>query len=369
MKNRTLNEDLSEGLSLDEALRRAYSDEVQPDIELQRKTLARMQRKMEEKKMVQKIWKLTAAAALGLVLLGAVTVTGYASANGLSFHELLATVFSKEGTERLAEMSYDLDVEVKKDSFKEINIMPIEAISDGYISWFVVKVEGKNGYELKNPVYIDEFDIRDEEDSTSSAGSKFLKMEDGAAYYAIEMTGKRKKKRDTIPYTLRVQYVYEGVQTSDSLVERKLDQNGEPVLKYAGAYQADISCKVNWERAFVDVNGVDMEISSLGMFIHGDFAAVGAAVFGEDISDLRKQHEAFDTEASISTNLFWQYAEKALEMMEKGAILLSDRKEVQLDIMGGTEGEDGITDVLLNTPINPKDVTGIRLDGKVFAVK
>jgi len=299
------------------------------------------------------------AALCAVFFLGS-AVTAYGAAKGLSVGQLFARIWGEREQEiSLEQFSTEVDVLSEKSTFKDIDIEPVQAVSDGHVTYVVLKVEGINGFRLTDEMAFDVFNLDDVEQSADSLDSYVLKREGNAMYVALrsrmEKAGGHRQTLSVDVYNLyhaKLDEMGRCIRVKHMVTEQG-EEDGTSYGRYTeesfaakGEYHGKISC---------DVQGDQLEISTEKS---GTFQVRALSVVtDQDISE-----EVGLVDAGGQENTVY--------------ILMRDGSEVQAMPCAGREGGrtydghmiEGFTAFELREPVDLKEVKGIRVLGHVYDV-
>lgn len=246
---------------MDQRIRLAVKEELTPPKGLEERTMREIKERAGEKKKTK--FQMVFRPAAAVLLLAAVclaanpAIAKYKPIAKYLFNEPYKNNKKTEG--KLQEFRMEIDrVEEEQDlgqlsPFSKIKITPQTAVSDGFKTYVIFKVEGINGFVIKDDIVLD--DEMCGIDSLYSEGiEQFGTMEDcylsdrkeNALYYTSILWGTQ--------VSLKEELVIDFAATS--LVHAKVDESGHGIdmpeyyltdstVIEPGAYRAKIYCKVS----------------------------------------------------------------------------------------------------------------------------
>ena len=349
---------------MDELLREAYRDNGEMTVGLEESVAGKMtdQRKRrcggigismgKGRYRVRPVF----VAFCAVFLLGS-SVTAYGAVKGVSVDRLFAAIWGERQQEdSLEQLAAEADVLSEKSTFKDIDIEPVQVISDGQVTYVVMKVEGMNGFRLTDEMAFDVISLNDVEKSTSSLDTYVLKREGNTMYVAL--WGRMEKaKEDQQELSIDIYNLYHAELDEMGRCRRVkhmvTGSGGEDVyyteesIAARGEYHGKISCDVQREQ---------LEISTEK---YGTFQVSALSVVtDQDISEKVGLVDAGGKD-------------------DKVYILMRDGSEVQVMPSGGQEGscaydghrKGGYTTFELREPVDLKKVKGIRVLGHSYYLR
>ena len=280
------------------------------------------------------------AMLCGAFLLGG-AVTAYGAANGLSVGQLFDRIWGeREQKDSLSQFHTELEVLSEKSTFKDIDIQPVKAVSDGLVTYVVVRVEGIGGFHLTDEMTFDVIKIDDRQESTKSMGVHVLRREGDAMYVALASTaGVVKDRRQKIHIEIYDLFYAKMDEMGRASEIRGMIVDGEYIryteASYAakGEYRAEISCDVQSDELEIDAGEYGtFQVRALSMTADRDIQEVGLVDAGGRDNKV--------------------YA------------VMKDGSRVEAYPSGGTEGES--TEFELQEPVDIKRVKAIRVLGRDY---
>ncbi|MDE6566643.1 MAG: hypothetical protein K2K70_02780, partial [Lachnospiraceae bacterium] len=279
------------------------------------------------------------AMLCGVLLLGS-AITTYGAVRGLSVDQLFAVIWGeRQQKNSLEQFDTKVDVLTEKSTFKDIDIEPVQAISDGHSTYVVVKVTGINGFCLTDEMSFDAFSLDDAKESTDSLNSYVLKREGNTIYVALwalwNRTEKIKEGQQECSIGIYNLYHVELDETGGILRTKHTLSEPDPEdgTSYERYTEESIAAKGEYRgKILCDVQSDQLEIPTeeYGTFRVGALSVITT----QDISD----------EFGLNTDVV--------------DILMKDGSKVPAI---HSSSQDGFTAFELREPVDPKKVTGIRV--------
>lgn len=265
---------------MEQLIRLAAKEDLTPPKGLEERTMRKIEQRLEEKKRPR--FQMVLRPAVALLLLAAVCL---AASPAIAKYRPIAKYFSqvyknnKETEKNIQEYCVTVDrIEENKKLGQEfphskIKITPKTVLSDGFVTYVVVKVEGIHGFKIKeNTVLNDErCEIVDLCNDIGSATDCYLSDRDeNALYYTMSLLGTQVVLEKELVINL----------VMGELVRAEVDESGHaldiskktPVID-DGKYTAELHCKVSKNPGIRYLYGGDgiaelpygMRISPLGI--------------------------------------------------------------------------------------------------------
>lgn len=290
---------------------------------------ADMYEKGRKRKMNRRSIKYVAAASLGIVLLAGGTTGVVAAINGESVGQLFCNVWNLSD-EKAQKNSYSEQVNEMCDSkfeileetntFKNVKVEPLQVLSDQFSYYIVVKVTGKNGFELPEDTVLDGSGCEDDAGAYDIRNVYFLKREGNSMYYAFQGAGNMNKEQ--VKFNINMELVHGTVWEDGSL-----ESFGKQVCKgeYSASINADTVCS---EKVSINVDGIVYDIYPMSVYVHGDFAPDEVAHY----------------------------------------VVLEDNTKVYVQPLGATVEKKITTETkcLLKEPVDVTKISGIEINGKFY---
>lgn len=245
-------------------LETAFRTSPAPDQELEEITMQKIEQKLEEtiekreKRQMRHAFR--PAAAILCALLIAIATGGYAIARYMPSADYYTKYYPdmEKNLKAIEELSADdIQVDVEKNSFKDIKITPVAAVSDGNISYAVLKVQGINGYTITDKVgfcnSLSAMVLNDDEDDLydSTAETAYIsRREKNTFYFTLALFGTGQKLSDSYKIGLSVQDLIKVKKDKDGIErpsKESTDKDGKVVFPVVeeGVYSATLSCRTS----------------------------------------------------------------------------------------------------------------------------
>lgn len=336
---------------MDDLLRQVLQAEAEPEQRLEQNTMYKMSGNIRKVPGTgRKVTLRPVVTLIGtLVLLGG-AAAAYAAANGTNVGKLLYTHIWGLPKEEASvkEVRSEMKVISEKSTFEDISIQPVEAVTDGILSYVVVKVEGKNGFHLTEDMGLDSCYLYNSQKSSSSFSSYLLKREDNAMYVALEMTADEMTSKEKQKFCLTIHNLYyvtfdkQGRSSKAKYISEKKNTIRYSKKSFAayGDYEAELECTVLDERVNIQSDSeTQFVVSSLGVIVNSNVSIM------KEVArlDIPKEDQAI-------------------------YVIRKDGTEIQASAISGREnGKDGVRELFaLKEPIDLKQVKGIRVQDEVF---
>lgn len=197
--------------NIDKIIKKSLENPVYPDERLEQETISLMKNKRkqtaDQKTSAAAIYKKNlsankkfrpAAATLAVVLILACGITVFAKTQGLSLSNIF---FNHEGkkveTKLVEQYSSNVTPVFEHNTFKDLQITPIQAVLDGYTAYIIFKVESNGELQLTEDMTFSSayFYAYDEESDRGdklfhSGELKLLEQEDNIQYYILQGSDK-----------------------------------------------------------------------------------------------------------------------------------------------------------------------------------
>lgn len=289
------------------------------------------------------------AILCGVLLLGS-AITTYGAVKGLSVDQLFTVIWGeRQQKNSLEQFDTKVDVLTEKSTFKDIDIEPVQAISDGHSTYVVVKVTGINGFCLTDEMSFETFSLDDAEDSTTTLSSHVLKREGNTIYVALwaMWTNMKKVKEDQLECSIGIY----------NLHHVELDETGRILRLKHTLSEPDPEERTSYER-----------------YLEESFAAKGE-YYGKILCNVQRDH------LEIPTDEYGTFQVGALSVITSKSIseeigrtdtdntlyiLMKDGSEVTA--IHSSSEEDAFTAFEVQEPLNPKKVKGIRILGHTYEI-
>lgn len=343
---------------MDDLLRKVLQAEAEPDKRLEQNTMHKMSQNLWKESVTER--KVTFRPVLtmicALVLLVS-AATAYAAANGTNIGMLLYTHIwgLPKDEDSIKEVRSMMKIISEESTFEDISIHPVEAVTDGMMSYVVVKVEGKNGFRLTEDMGLDSCYLYNTQKSNSSFSDYLLKREDNTMYVALEMTAdettsKAKQKfRITIHNLHYVTLDGRGRSSKAKYMLKKKNKDGNWTVRYSeqsiaayGDYEAELECTVLDERVNIQSEpATQFVVSSLGVVVNSNVSII------EKVArlDIPKENQFI-------------------------YVIRKDGTEIQASAISGGENQMGEFELrelfALKEPIDLEQVKGIRVQNQVY---
>lgn len=333
---------------MDELLREAYGDREEMAEGLEADVASKMTDQRDRK---SRGWRgfgrrgrmgaYPAFAAFCLAILLGSAVTAYGAANGVSIGQLFAGIWGeREQKDSLSQFHTELKVLSEKSTFEDIDIQPVKAVSDGFVTYVVMRVEGIGGFRLTDQMTFDTIAMDDRQKSTKSMGTHVLKREGNVMYVALVRTaGEIEDHRQKILIELYNLYHAKLDEMGRAREIKGMIEDGEYIryteASYAakGEYRAEISCDVQGNELEIDAGKYGaFHVRALSMTVDSDIQEVGL------VDDGGEDHKVY--------------------------AVMKDGSRVEAYPCGGTEGES--TEFELREPVDIRKVKGIRVLGRDY---
>lgn len=297
---------------LEKKIKEMYQQKIEPDSVLEKETIRQMKEKsvankdetitVYDKRIIRgggvsmnKTWLKPVMAMMGIFLLLGVAVTGNAENKGNYIKRLFATGGNRYSySNRVSDyecdiLSYEICDEVGKDvngdvvkTTEELEITPVQICSDGFHSYVIAKVTGKNGVILSENMYLDDAGLSLYTDNLkdyyhvdgSSSGETKLKYdeEENAVYYGFHCTGTDLKEGQNAVFTIG------GWDWWD------VDEKSGKKTLHKGRYQTHITTKIKKAEYKIVKDATlgeegEIRLSAMGLCISTDFGDSGNKVF------------------------------------------------------------------------------------------
>ena len=258
---------------MDKLLKMTLQSQVEPEKALEQKTIQRMEAMSDNKRRnVKKVKRRVrhsfrpVLAGLGVLLLVGIITGGYAVADETNIARVLyAGIWGEPETQKeVKRVRSEMEIVSENSTFEDISIKPVEAVTDGMVSYVLIKVEGKNGFELADDMGFDRMGMAlldEKKKNVMTYDSYLLKKEKNVMYIAIYMqaNGRNISEMESIKIFAHdfhyVVYGEEGrVEDVKHLdVEKHLDGGSrvgytEKSIAARGDYEAEIKCSILEER-------------------------------------------------------------------------------------------------------------------------
>ena len=339
---------------MDELLREAYRDSAEITEGMEEAVASKM---TDQKKQKRNIFRMSSVKGMrlrpvfmvfcGILLLGS-AITAYGAAKGLSVDQLFAVIWGeRQQKNSLEQFGTEVDVLSEKSTFQNIDIEPVQAISDGQVTYVVMKVEGKNGFRLTDEMTFDVFSLDDAEKSTDSLNSYVLKREGNTMYVAL-WSRMEKTKEAQQKYSIDIYNLYHAEldeMGKNSKVKHTVTEPGEEdKTSYLRYTEESIAAKGEYHgKILCSVQGNQLEITTEEF---GTFQIRALSVMTtQDISE-----EVGLVDAGEKDNTVY--------------VLMEDGNEVQAIFSGGQRENCTFE---LREPVDLKKVKGIRVLGHDYS--
>lgn len=245
---------------MDQLIRLAAKKDLIPPEGLEERTMRKIEQRIQEKKRTK--FQMVFRPAVALLLLAAVCL---AVNPAIAKYRPIVKYFfndykNNKATEKnLQEFCMTID-EVKESKdlgtlspYSKIKITPQTAISDGFATYVVIKVEGIDGFEIKDDIVLDDEGCGI--GSLYSEGIKYYGLVsdcylsdrgENALYYTMSLWGTQIPMKKELAIDI----------ATNALVRADLDESGRALLPDrsedttvidGGAYRAKICCRVSGE--------------------------------------------------------------------------------------------------------------------------
>lgn len=324
---------------------------------LEERTMKRIKQKTGEKERTKFQMAFRSAVA---VLLAAVVCL--AASPAIAKYKPIAKYFSKadyknnkETEKKLQEFRMEIDRVEEKDlgeefpAFSKIKVTPQTAVSDGFTTYVVIKVEGTGGFVLEDDTVLDDdycgisrLWSEGIEDSGTSEDFYLSDRKENALYYTAILRGTQVSLKEEVAIDIAVSHL---VRTKVIDGYAVLPREGVPIID-SGSYHAKIYCKVSGtpkirEIAVSKEMPYGMRISPLGIEFKG----------------MTEEHE------------------KALTMDEDASVLLEDGSKIPIKGHVGSgplDGEPGdwrLTSTFKDIISDTDDIRYLVVDGEKYDLK
>ena len=220
-------------INLEQLLQQEKENVICPDKEMEVRLMSKMQEKYESKQVKgkSKLLRPVAACLGALVLLGG-AATAYAAANGISLSQLFVSGWGKQvATEKVETYVRDYQIVSEKETFSDIDITPVQVVSDNYLTYVMLKVEGNDKVLLEDALAFRDGKMAYEgtyKDKNAVEGSlsmvRFVRKEGNVAYYnAIILTTNEISAKENGKYS---------VNLKDLAAENGVVSKGEYELRF-----------------------------------------------------------------------------------------------------------------------------------------
>lgn len=355
---------------MDELLKEAYRDSVEITEGLEEAVSSEMTNQGKRKRSTFRLptakgmrrmrLRPVFAVLCGVLILGS-AITTYGAAKGLSVDQLFAVIWGeRQQKNSLQQFSTEVNVLAEKSSFKDIDIEPVQALSDGRIIYVVMKVTGINGFHLTDEMSFDAFSLDDAEKSTNSLNSYVLKREENTIYVALWALWNKMEetKEEQQECSIGIYNLYHAeldemgrVRKIKHTLTEPAPEDGTSYERYPkesiaaeGDYHGKILCNVQNDQ-------LDISTEEFGTFQVSALSVTTTQDISEELGPI-------DVDAVVD-------------------ILMKDGSEVQA-ILSGSQSEgyaydysitDGFTAFELREPVDLKKVRGIRILGHIYDIE
>ena len=333
---------------MDDLLREAFLDEVEMPEDLEWDTLRGLERRHRLGGNIlagggMRVRPVLVALCM-LVLMGS-AVTAYGAANGLSVGQLFARIWGERNQNTsLEKICTEGNVLSQSSTFKDISIEPTQVVSDGYVTYILLKVEGRAGFQLTDEMIFDVFKVKDRQDGVQSLSAYVLKREGNTMYVALRSSMGSVKNYDRQKFTLDIYHLHHAVldEMGRCSVVKNME-SGKNYVRYTeesiaarGEYHAEIACALRSGKCEIPTEEFGtFEVRPLSVIVNRDIEEVGLVdVGGRD---------------------------------NKVYIVMEDGSSVLAQLCGGMENTS--TEFELREPIDVKKVRGIRVLGNTYDIR
>lgn len=245
---------------IDQLIRLAAKKDLTPPKGLEERTMRKIEQRVEEKNRTkfQKVFR----PIVALLLLAAVCLAA-SSAVVRYWHDAknLSSDYpnNKETEEKLQEFHMEIDrVEEEQDlgelpTYSKIKITPQTAVSDGFATFVVIKVEGINGFVIKDDIVLDDeycgiasLHSEGKEASGSAEYCYLSERQENALYYTMSLWGTKISLGKELAIEIATNALVRADVDEDGLALLPDDSDDTSVID-PGAYRAKIYCKVSGE--------------------------------------------------------------------------------------------------------------------------
>lgn len=313
--------------NMDSMLKSVLYTRMRPDDALHSKVLERWKEGSGielNRKQKMKLQPVVAMLCVVLIFLGGTAV--YAAANDLSIAGLFQRMWQDNKQEIMEKYSEEVKIVEEKNTMANLDIKPVRVISDSYVTYLVLRVTGKNGFQLTDNMVVGmNYSLKDKDDLVKSCSSYFLKREGNTIYYALYIQGELKKS--TVTFSLENFYLVYGGYDEDGWINKLSDNK-----VCDGEYRLTFQSKVNSDKLRINIDGATYDIYTMGVHVN---------------MDVIEQLDNPDGETWWDTN---------------AAVVLKDGSEVDISPRSASDS----TECILREPVDLENVKGIRIGNKEY---
>lgn len=204
----------------------------------------------------------------------------------------------------------------ENNEFQDIEIEPIQVLSDRYSYYIVLKVEGVNGFVLPEDTVLSGAGCNDKSGMYDVRTEYFLKRDGNAMYYAFQGMGNMKD--DQVEFSMKVELAHGDINKNGTMSVQGSD------IEANGNYCATIKTEVHSEMVTIKEEDAEYDIYPLSVNVRGDFEANG----------------------------------------NKHFVVLEDGSKISIRPMGEASGK--VTECMLKEPVDITKIAGIEIAGKFF---
>lgn len=259
--------------------------------------------------------------------------SAYANIKGVTISDLFRNIWGMNDDEIVALEQGEYSIVSESCKSRNFNVSFYDCISGEGAMHIILKVEGKDGYELPKDLMIENAHIKFENESVGAGFTKdyyLLKKENGVNYYSIMILANPKAMKENSIELSDIHFIRGKVAKDGSLYEVG------KLIELVG-YKLKLKLNVNESNVVIKAGESEFKITSLGVYTDG------------------KGWEWLAKES---------YDPNKMEAIEDNAcVVLDDGEKVYIQLTDSTEQ---LGKGYLYKPINIKRVAGIKIGDKIY---